>query len=180
MALYKVNKTGNIILIGPMGAGKTTIGRQLSKKLSMQFFDSDYEIEQRTGADIPWIFEIEGEEGFRKRESQVIEELIKMENIVLSTGGGVILKQENRDVLSDNGLVIYLKSTPEKLFKRTAGDKRRPLLQGNDRLAQIKKILQEREPFYQSLADEIINTDKLTVRQIVNEIVKIVKKDEDN
>ena len=173
-------KSGNIILIGPMGAGKTTIGRQLSKKLSKQFYDSDHEIEDRTGADIPWIFEIEGEEGFRKRESQVIADLITKDNIVLSTGGGAILRQENRDILCKNGLIIYLQSSPEKLYKRTAGDKRRPLLQGNDRLEQIKKILHEREPFYNSLATEIINTDKLTVKQIVRQIEKIIEKHEND
>ncbi len=163
-----------------MGAGKTTIGRQLAKKLSMPFYDSDHEIEERTGADIPWIFEIEGEEGFRRRESQVLSELIEQGNIVLSTGGGAVLRQENRDVLSKNGWIIYLQSTPEKLFNRTSGDKRRPLLQGNDRLATIKKILNEREPFYKSLANEIIQTDKLTVKQIVQKIIKILEKNENN
>ena len=163
-----------------MGAGKTTIGRQLAKKLDRIFYDSDHEIEQRTGADIPWIFEIEGEAGFRKRESQVIAELLTLDNIVLSTGGGAVLSQENRDVLSGNGFIIYLQSSPEKLYKRTAGDKRRPLLQGNDRLAQIKKILQERESYYVSLSNKIINTDKLTIKQIVREIVKLLKTDEDN
>ena len=162
-----------------MGAGKTTIGRQLAKKLNKKFYDSDHEIEQRTGADIPWIFEIEGEEGFRKREAQVLEELVKHDNIVLSTGGGAILNKGNRDALTNNGFIIYLQSSPEKLYKRTAGDKR-PLLQGKDRLAQIKKILQEREPYYESLANKIINTDKLTVKQIVCEIVKIIETDENN
>ena len=175
-----MKETNNIILVGPMGAGKTTIGRQLAKKLKKQFYDCDYEIEQRTGADIPWIFEIEGEEGFRKREAQVLDELVKQDNIVLSTGGGAVLKEENREALTDSGFVIYLQSSPEKLHSRTAGDKRRPLLQGRNRLAQIKKILHEREPYYESVSNKIINTDKLTVKQIVNEIVKIIKKDENH
>lgn len=175
-----MSEINNIILIGPMGAGKTTIGRQIAKKLGKQFYDSDHEIEQRTGADIPWIFEIEGEDGFRKRESQVLAELVTQDNIVLSTGGGAVLKQENREALSNNGFIIYLQSSPEKLYKRTAGDKRRPLLQGDDRLAQIKKILKEREQYYKSLSNKIINTDKLTVKQIVREIVKIIEKHEDH
>jgi shikimate kinase len=159
-----------------MGAGKTTIGRQLAKKLSTCFYDSDHEIEQRTGANISLIFEIEGEEGFRKRESQVISELALLNNIVLSTGGGAVTQPENRQVLKDKGYIIYLKSNPEMLFKRTADDKRRPLLQGEDRLEQIKKILDEREPIYLSLADEIIDTDKLSIKQIIQKILKQIEK----
>lgn len=163
-----------------MGAGKTTIGRQLSKKLSMVFYDSDHEIEQRTGADIPLIFEIEGEAGFRKRESQTLAELVLLDNIVLSTGGGAVLDSINRENLSDNGFVIYLKSTPEKLYRRTADDKRRPLLQGTDRLAQIKSILNEREPVYLSLANEVVDTDSLTVKQILQKIINLIENDEKN
>ncbi|HIF51614.1 MAG TPA: shikimate kinase [Thiotrichaceae bacterium] len=163
-----------------MGAGKTTIGRQLAKKLSSQFYDSDYEIEQRTGADIPLIFELEGEEGFRKRETQVIEELVSLKNIILSTGGGSVLSPVNRKALEDNGTIIYLKSTAEKLFKRTAEDKRRPLLQTEDRLGQIKKILSEREPYYLSMADEIIDTHDLGIKQIINKILKLIETNESN
>jgi shikimate kinase len=173
-------KSKNIYLIGPMGAGKTTIGRQLAKKLSSQFYDSDYEIEQRTGADIPLIFELEGEEGFRKRETQVIEELVSLKNIILSTGGGSVLSPVNRKALEDNGTIIYLKSTAEKLFKRTAEDKRRPLLQTEDRLGQIKKILSEREPYYLSMADEIIDTHDLGIKQIINKILKLIETNESN
>lgn len=162
-------------MIGPMGAGKTTIGRQLAKKLSAKFHDSDHEVEKRTGADIPWIFEIEGEAGFRKRESQIVSELVQQDNIVLSTGGGVVLNPENRKVLKENGYIIYLQSSPEKLYMRTAGDKRRPLLQGDGKLDQIKRILKEREPLYEDLANEVINTDKLTVKQIVNKILGILE-----
>jgi len=158
-----------------MGVGKTTIGRQLAKKLSIRFYDSDHEIEQRTGADIPLIFEIEAEEGFRKRESQVIAELALLENIVLSTGGGAVVNPENRQVLLDNGLIIYLKSTPEKLFKRMADDKRRPLLQSEDRLDKIKKILVEREPVYLAMANEIIDTDKINIKQIIQKILNLIE-----
>ncbi len=168
-----MSKSNNIFLIGPMGAGKTTIGRQLAKILSARFYDSDHDIEQRTGADIPLIFELEGEEGFRKRESQVIAELVLLENIVLSTGGGAVTRPENRQALKDNGFIIYLKSTPEKLYKRTAEDKRRPLLQNDDRLGQIKKILDEREPLYISLANEIIDTEDLSIKKIIQKILEL-------
>jgi shikimate kinase len=161
-----------------MGAGKTTIGRQLAKKLSKKFYDSDHEIEQRTGADIPLIFEIEGEDGFRKRESQVLGELVSMDNIILSTGGGSVLDEANRKALKKNGIIIYLKSTPEKLFKRTAEDKRRPLLQTDDRLGQIKKILNEREPIYISIADEVFDTHDLSIKNITEKILEIIKTNE--
>ncbi len=170
----------NIIIVGPMGAGKTTIGRLLAKRLAVDFYDSDHEIELRTGADIPWIFEIEGESGFRKRESAIIEELCQLNGIVLSTGGGVVLNKHNRDILKLHGLVIYLKSTAEQLYKRTQTDKRRPLLQTDNKFERIQSILKEREPFYHSVADEIIETDKLTVNQIVTMILKITSDDEKN
>ncbi len=175
-----MGKSNNIFLIGPMGAGKTTIGRQLAKKLSSQFYDSDHEIEQRTGVDIPLIFELEGEEGFRKRESQVLSELVSMDNIVLSTGGGSVLDPVNRQALKDNGLIIYLKSTAEKLFSRIADDKRRPLLQSDDRLTKIKNILDEREPIYISLADEVFDTQNLSIKQITQNIFELIKHNENN
>jgi shikimate kinase len=158
-----------------MGAGKTTIGRQLARKISNTFYDSDHEIEKRTGVDIPLIFEIEGESGFRKRESQVLAELVLLENIVLSTGGGSILDTANRKALIDNGTIIYLKSTAEKLFKRIADDKRRPLLQTDDRLEQIKKILEEREHIYTSIADEVIDTRDLSIKQITHKILEFIE-----
>ena len=166
----------NIILVGPMGAGKTTIGRQLAKKLSKEFYDSDHEIEKHTGADVSLIFELEGEEGFRKRESQLLKELVSNKNIVLSTGGGAVLDPENRKLLSDNGIIIYLKSTAEKLYRRIADDKRRPLIQTDDRLNKIKKILEEREPLYQSLANEIIETKELSIKQITQKILDLISK----
>jgi shikimate kinase len=175
-----VTESNNIFLIGPMGAGKTTIGRQLAKKLSVQFYDSDHEIEQRTGADIPLIFELEGEEGFRKRESQVLSELVSMANIVLSTGGGSVLDPLNRKALKENGVVIYLKSSAEKLFNRIADDKRRPLLQTDDRLDKIKNILNEREPIYLALADIVIDTQSLSIKQITQKILELIEKNENN
>tara|TARA_R110000782_G_scaffold209214_3_gene297423 strand:- start:568 stop:1065 length:498 start_codon:yes stop_codon:yes gene_type:complete len=163
-----------------MGAGKTTIGRQLAKKLSVRFFDSDHEIEKRTGVKISLIFEIEGEKGFRRRETQVLRELSLMNNIVLSTGGGVVSQAENREILKGNGYIIYLKSSPEMLLKRTAGDKRRPLLQGDNQLEQIKKILNEREPDYIAIADEIIDSEKLSIKQIIQKILEQIKKDDND
>lgn len=170
----------NIIFIGPMGAGKTTIGRLVAKRLSNDFYDSDHEIESRTGADIPWIFEIEGEVGFRKRETLIISELCQLDNIVLSTGGGVVLSQDNCKCLKQSGIIIYLKSSAEKLLKRIQTDKRRPLLQTEDKLGRITDILKEREPMYESLADEVVQTDRQTVNQIVNQILKKIKKYENN
>ena len=118
----------NIFLIGPMGAGKSTIGRQLAQQLSMEFVDSDNEIEQRAGADISWIFDVEGEEGFRKREERIINELTQRQGIVLSTGGGSVLSKDTRNYLSARGIVIYLKTTVDKQVERTLRDKKRPSL----------------------------------------------------
>ena len=175
-----MSKSNNIFLVGPMGAGKTTIGRQLAKKLSKRFYDSDHEIEKRTGADIPLIFEIELEEGFRKREAKVLAELVELDNIVLSTGGGAVLDVDNRRKLKEHGKIVYLKSSPEKLLKRTAGDKRRPLLQGDDKLTRITAILSEREPLYIELADEIIETDKLSIKQILQTVIKLINEHENS
>ena len=175
-----MSKSNNIFLVGPMGAGKTTIGRQLAKKLSKRFYDSDHEIEKRTGADIPLIFEIELEEGFRKREAKVLAELVELDNIVLSTGGGAVLDVDNRRKLKEHGRIVYLKSSPEKLLKRTAGDKRRPLLQGDDKITKITAILSEREPLYIELADEIIETDKLSIKQILQTVIKLINEHENS
>ncbi|MDB9751797.1 shikimate kinase AroK [Gammaproteobacteria bacterium] len=167
-----MKNTNNIILIGPMGTGKTTIGRQLAKNLSVSFYDSDHEIEKRTGVKIALIFEIEGVEGFRRRETQILNELSQMNNIVLSTGGGAVTRAENRKTLKNNGHIIYLKSSPEILFKRTADDKNRPLLQTDDRLSQIRKILAEREPIYIEMADEVIDSEKKSSKQIIQKILE--------
>lgn len=156
-----------------MGTGKTTIGRQLAKRLSMTFYDADRELENRTGAKIALIFDIEGEAGFRQREADILSELVQLDNIVLATGGGAVLKPENRDLLRGNGIVVYLKSSPELLLQRTKGDKRRPLLQAEDRMAQIVDLLNVREPLYSSSAHEIIETDKLTTKRIIQKLVKI-------
>ena len=160
----------NIFLIGPMGSGKTTIGRQLAARLDRKFYDSDREIEKRTGVDVALIFEIEGEEGFRLRETKMINELAKKHDSVIATGGGAILSEENRACLKQSGRVIYLKSSEEKLFERTFRDKKRPLLDTEDCLATIKELLVKRGPLYEEIADLIICTDHRPIKQIINKI----------
>lgn len=161
-----------IVLVGPMGAGKSTIGRLLAGYLSLPFKDSDSVIEEKSGADIPWIFDVEGEEGFRDRESAAIEELMAEKSLVLATGGGVILRPENRDLLDKlSDAVIYLKAEPEYLAQRTAKDKKRPLLQVDDPYQKILSLLEEREPLYQSVATHVIPTDTRSPKVIAQEII---------
>ncbi len=164
----------NIILIGPMGAGKTTIGRQIARILGFDFFDSDKEIEERTGVSIPLIFELEGEEGFRKREQDVISELTQKKRIVLATGGGAVLKAENQKTLKRSGTVIYLCAGIDDLLERTAKDKNRPLLQTDNPRAKLQAILTEREPIYRELADIILETNKMSVHAAVKELEKLI------
>jgi len=170
LADTQIDVMQNIFLIGPMGSGKTTIGRQLAGRLDKHFYDSDREIEKRTGADIALIFEIEGEEGFRQREVKMIKELSSMGDIVLATGGGVVLSADNRACLKTCGKVVYLKSSPEKLFDRTARDKERPLLNTTDRMTTIKELMEKRGPLYEEIADLIVTTDNNSIKQIVNKI----------
>ncbi|MFQ5469036.1 MAG: shikimate kinase AroK [Gammaproteobacteria bacterium] len=165
----------NIYLVGPMGAGKTTIGRQLAKALGMEFGDSDHEIERRTGADIPWIFDIEGEDGFRQRERAAIEDLTKRSGLVLATGGGVVLDKKNRTSLSNTGIVVYLRASLDKLYERTAKDRNRPLLQDDDPRARLEEMMCARDPLYREVADIIIDTDKKGIRQTVTQLSKQVK-----
>ncbi|MCL4409076.1 MAG: shikimate kinase AroK [Gammaproteobacteria bacterium] len=163
----------NIFLIGPMGAGKSTIGRQLAKSLHLEFFDSDSEIERRTGADISWVFELEGEEGFRDREEKVIEELTENTGIVLATGGGSILSKENRLRLSARGVVVYLKTTIDKQVARTQRDKRRPLIAEADNPREVLETLAEiRDPLYAEIADITIETDEQSAKLVVNQIIE--------
>lgn len=163
---------GNIFLVGPMGAGKSTVGRQLSKSLGLQFFDSDKEIEKRTGVSISWIFEMEGEAGFRAREKKVIDELTQRKNIVLATGGGAILDEESRAALRSRGYVIYLSASVEQLLKRTNKDKKRPLLQTADPKAQIEKLLADREPFYKDVADIELRTGVQSIQYVVSVLIR--------
>jgi len=161
-----------------MGAGKSTIGRQLAKALGRKFYDSDKEIEKRTGVSISWIFEMEGEAGFREREQRVIEELTALDNIVLATGGGAVLSEDNRKRLRSRGHVVYLSATAEQLYKRTARDKKRPLLQTADRKKQIDELLAKRDPLYQGVADIVLKTSEQSIQHTVNEVIKKLKEPE--
>lgn len=170
----------SIFLIGPMGAGKTTMGRQLAKKLNLEFIDSDRVIEERTGVDIPLIFEKEGEEGFRKREEAIIDELTQLDNIVLATGGGAILKPDNRRHLKQRGLVIYLHTDIKNLIERVRFDKNRPLLQTDDPEARLRELMETREPLYRETANITINTGEKSIRNVINVILDAVKTYQDS
>jgi shikimate kinase len=158
-----------------MGVGKTTIGKLLAAHTGKAFIDSDAVIVEKTGAGIELIFEIEGEAGFRKRESQIIDELTRQQNIILATGGGAVLVEDNRKCLSSRGFVIYLQASAEQLMRRTVRDSKRPLLQTEDRLGRIRDLLQQREPVYEKLADLIINTDNQNAKQVVSRICRKLK-----
>ena len=154
----------NIFLVGPMGAGKSTIGRHLADELHLEFFDSDQEIERRTGADIAWIFDLEGEDGFRKREEDVINELTDRQGIVLATGGGSVINKSVRNRLSARGIVVYLQTTIDKQVARTQRDKRRPLLQNDNPEAVLKELADTRNPLYEEVADYVVDTDDQSAR----------------
>lgn len=148
----------NLYLVGLMGAGKTTVGRMLARRLKLRFVDSDHEIEARCGVKIPVIFEIEGEAGFRAREVQVVSELTSLRGIVLATGGGVVLAPENRERLAENGTVIYLRARPEDLYDRVRHDRNRPLLATSDPLGRMRSLFTERDPLYRQVADLVVET----------------------
>ena len=170
-----MKKYKNIYLIGLMGSGKTTLGKILSKKLDKHFYDSDQVIEEKLGVNVPMIFEYEGEAGFREREKDILKDLVSKQNIVLATGGGIILSESNRDLLAKNGIVIYLKSNQKDLISRMKNDKTRPLLKkGNVELI-IKKLCQEREPLYEEIADFKIATKNKRIYEVVNEIIRVIK-----
>lgn len=168
-------KPNRIFLIGPMGAGKTTIGKQLAQSLGMTFGDSDQEIQRRTGVDIPTIFEYEGEEGFRQREQQVIDDLTQIDNQVLATGGGAVLRPENRQHLSARGIVFFLECSPEQQFERTYRDRNRPLLHTDDPLLRLKVLMEEREPLYRNTADYTVSTEGRSASAVANEILGILR-----
>ena len=163
-----------IVLVGPMGAGKSTIGRLLSKQLQLPFKDSDTVVEERCGADIPWIFDVEGEEGFRQRETSVLQDLLEEASLVLATGGGIVLKDENRHLLKRADIVIYLFAEAEHLIRRTEKDKKRPLLQVPNPEEKIRNLLVERDPLYREVATHIIETDSRSPKIVAKEIAKKV------
>ena len=163
----------NIFLIGPMGAGKSTIGREIADRLHLEFFDSDQEIERRTGADIAWVFDLEGEEGFRKREETVIEDLSEKHGIVLATGGGSVISTNVRNHLSARGIVVYLETTIDKQVARTQRDRRRPLLQTEEEPRTVlENLAVERNPLYEDIADVIVQTDDQSAKVVAHKIVE--------
>lgn len=163
----------NIFLIGPMGAGKTTIGRILAKEMKLEFIDSDHEIETRTGANISWIFDMEGEEGFRIREQKILEELTEQRQIVLATGGGAVLSAQNRKFLQSRGTVIYLMTTINQQVERTRRDQKRPLISDiDDPKAKLSELMETRDPLYREIADHVIMTSKRSPKAVSAEIIK--------
>ncbi len=164
-------QSGNLILVGMMGSGKTTMGRALAKHLGKVFVDSDEEIQQRTGVTIPHIFDVEGEAGFRLRESAAIADLVKRDKLVLATGGGAVLAEQNRAVLRQNGIVIYLKANVHDLWQRTRHDRNRPLLQDGDPHAKLTELFLQRDPLYQQVADIVIHTGKQSAHALMLHLV---------
>ncbi len=167
-------KPNRIFLIGPMGAGKTTIGKQLANQLGLEFVDSDQEIQSRTGVDIPTIFEYEGEEGFRDREQSAIDDLTQLEQRVLATGGGAVLRPANRQNLSARGIVVYLECSPEQQFERTYRDRKRPLIQTDDPLESLRELMATREPLYRETADYVVSTEGRSASAVAREILERV------
>ena len=165
----------NIFIVGPMGSGKSTVGKIISDELFLDFFDTDDEIEKRTGASIDWIFDLEGEEGFRRRESEILSEMAQKNSIVLSTGGGIILDSSNRELLSSRGTVFYL-STPISIqVERTANDKDRPLLKNGNPSEILSKLHEERKGLYESVSDHVVETDSKSSQEVASQIVKLIK-----
>lgn len=165
----------NIFLVGLMGAGKTTVGKLLAKHLHKTFYDSDHEIERRTGVNIPLIFDIEGEDGFRSRERTVIDDLSQKGDIILATGGGAVLHPETRENLKNRGTVIYLRANVEDLWQRTRHDRNRPLLQTDDPHAKLAQLFEQRDPLYHEVADIIMDTSKQSVQSLVHDLEEKLK-----
>lgn len=161
----------NVFLVGPMGAGKSAVGRQLGRMLHLDFIDSDDEIEARTGVDIPFIFEKEGEDGFRRRESRVIDELTQREGIILATGGGAVIDPQNRNLLGARGFVIYLYTSVDQQLSRTQRGRERPLLENGEPREVLESLMQERDPWYREVADLVVDTDGRKVKAVATEII---------
>ena len=163
-----------IFLVGPMGAGKSAVGRHLAREMHLTFVDSDDEVESRTGVDIPFIFEKEGEEGFRKREAAAIDDLSRLDDVVLATGGGAVLTPENRSHLGGRGFVVYLYTSVDQQVSRTVRGRERPLLDGGDPRAILEELLAVRDPLYREIADLIVETDGRKVKSVAEEIIEHV------
>ncbi len=164
----------NVFLVGPMGAGKSTIGRLLASDLRLEFKDTDKEIEDRSGVDIPWIFDMEGEPGFRNREAAVLAELSQLDHVLLATGGGIVLKPENRRVLSSNGRVVYLMTSIDEQVRRTSRDKKRPLLQNDNPRQVLTELMDMRHPLYEEIADYTIDTDGRSPKSVAQELARML------
>ncbi|QWE24774.1 shikimate kinase [Polynucleobacter sp. AP-Elch-400A-B2] len=165
------SSSNNIFLIGLMGAGKSTVGKLLAKKLGRRFLDADHVIEDRCGVKIPVIFEMEGEDGFRKREAQAIKDITAEHDVILATGGGAVLLPENRQLLSERGTVIYLHANPIELWHRTKGGEGRPLLRNGDAKKILENLYSIRDPLYREISDYVIETGKPSVNQLVNTLI---------
>ena len=169
-----INQKGNIILIGPMGSGKTSTGRMLAKEMGYAFADTDEEVTKRTGVSIAYIFDVEGEEGFRKRECLALKECLNDNNAVVSTGGGIVLSKENRDLLQVRGTVVYLQTSIRTQVKRTASTNNRPLLQNKDPEETLEKLMLTRAPLYEEIADITIMTDNKSLQEMSKEIQRAI------
>ena len=167
----------NIVLVGPMGSGKTTVGRRLAHELNQDFYDTDHEIIDKTGVTIDHIFDIEGEDGFRERESKILENLCQMSNIILATGGGIVILPKNREILKSTGLVVYLSSSVDQLLMRTAKSKTRPLLENSaDRRKTITELLDARDVYYREVASLVVDTTGKKLHEVIN----IIKRENEN
>lgn len=169
-----VNAKNNIYLVGMPGAGKTTVGRQLARRMQRSFIDADHEIEARTGVRIPLIFDIEGEQGFRDRESKVIAELAAESNLIVATGGGAVLRPQNRAALKQGGTVVYLHAAPRLLYERTRLDPNRPLLQVADPMSKIEELFAQRDPLYREVADIVVNSIGGSISHLVKQVENAV------
>ena len=165
----------NLFLIGPMGSGKSAVGRTLARLLDFPFYDSDSEIERRTGVDIPFIFEKEGEPGFRQREREAIEALTSLEPVVLATGGGAVLLAENRRVLAERGCVVYLRTSVAQQADRVRHGRNRPLLSNVDTAGKLEQLMSERAELYQEIADVTVDTDLRRVRSVADDILRAIR-----
>jgi shikimate kinase len=166
----KTRVPGSIFLVGLMGAGKTSVGKVLARRLGKAFYDCDHEIERATGVKVPVIFDIEGEAGFRARESRVLAELVTRTDIVLATGGGAVVSAANRKLLGEHGIVVYLRATPTDLWQRTRHDRNRPLLQTADPLARLTELYDERDPLYRAAADIVIDTGSQSLISLAHKL----------
>jgi shikimate kinase len=169
-------RSGNLILVGMMGSGKTTMGRTLARHLGMDFVDSDAEIQKRTGVTIPHIFDVEGEAGFRQRETAAISDLVRRDDMVMATGGGAVLAEQNRLLLQQNGIIIYLKAGVHDLWQRTRHDRNRPLLQTGDPRAKLTELYNQRDPLYREVADIVVQSGKQSVHALMLHLVDEIEK----